>query len=451
MQIDRYSSTIREFLWANEDWRKVGARTKVGVVMPSLRQATPSLEGVSMPLSPYRTGMGIRPIVLAGRDDLIARAGRVLDGLGTERSSGGMTIFVGPPGVGKTVLLKEIEKVAQQRNLTVCWLACDEVSDNIHLLASRTAESIQSLSTPAGFSEIFKDRLRSLNVEFTMYGIKLASQPSKTDERVDRRQALREVLADAATHVTKHSRSGMLVLVDEYHNLPSDQRVIFETAVHDIFHANATTPLAFFGAGLTSSSDRAANSYGDRFEFEPVHRLDVSEAEVALTGPATTLGVAWDDDARKFALSATAGWPYLIQQVGDETWHQANPEPGETMRMEHVRPAIQQVWTRLAYGVFQSRWRSASSDEQRFMLAMASGADSTGATATTEIFRLAGNAGWQIRSALQDRGIIERASRGVLRFTVPGFAEYILQQGEEDILSLMLPTTESTNTPALES
>lgn len=402
--------------------------------------------------SPYRPGLGSRPTVLAGRESLLRRSTRVLDSIGTNEATGGAAIFVGPPGVGKTVLLKEISSNAEHSGFLTCWLACDGVSDNIHTLAFRTAESLQTLTSAKGFSDNMIYRLKNLSVEFSVYGlVKVASEAPKAEERpISRRQELLEVLESAADIAVRHNKRGLAIFVDEYHDFPPVERVVFESAIHDLFHRNSKMPLAVFGAGLQSAADFSSNSYGERFDFQAVARLTNSEGELALTGPARDLGVEWDAEAKELCINAAAGWPYLIQRIGDEAWMITRPEEGSVIAVDQAQRAIREVWIAMGAGMFRSRWANSTEAEQDFMLALASVAGSDGVAQLNQVFRLVGNAKWRMRSALMDRGIIESAGRGLVQFTVPGFAGYVLAQGADDLPNATPAIGDSTATPALE-
>ena len=74
-----------------------------------------------------------------------------------------------------------------------------------------------------------------------------------------------------------------------------------------------------------------AKSYAEQlFVFERIEHLTEDVARRALTEPAAIEGVAWDDDAITFVVAETSGYPYFLQQFGQDTWNDA---PGPRSRL----------------------------------------------------------------------------------------------------------------------
>ena len=69
---------------------------------------------VTVAKNPYKPGVGTRPPFLAGRDEQLRRFARLLEDYPEKRSNLRIT---GLRGVGKTVLLKEFERMAKARGL----------------------------------------------------------------------------------------------------------------------------------------------------------------------------------------------------------------------------------------------------------------------------------------------------------------------------------------------
>ncbi len=69
-----------------------------------------------MAKNPYKPGVGTRPPFLAGRDEQLRRFRRILEDFPEKRNNLRMT---GLRGVGKTVLLKEFERIAKHEGWVV--------------------------------------------------------------------------------------------------------------------------------------------------------------------------------------------------------------------------------------------------------------------------------------------------------------------------------------------
>ena len=78
--------------------------------------------------NPYTPGAGITPNYLAGRDDIISQAEKILDSVAASRPPRPV-IYYGLRGVGKTVLLNVVEKKAEERGF-ICEHI--EINENVN-------------------------------------------------------------------------------------------------------------------------------------------------------------------------------------------------------------------------------------------------------------------------------------------------------------------------------
>lgn len=396
--------------------------------------------------SPYSPGFGARPAVLVGREAQLTRAAASLTRVansGTAASSA--LVLTGARGLGKTVTLGVIAETAAERGFVTATVAFDSVSDNIQLLAGRIAEAIAPLDSKTsraseGWARL-RQRLAGLSVELNAGVVKISSSPAgaageQANAGAVQRQVLADLLSGAARLATEHDRPGLAVLLDELQEAPHAQLVVIANAIQDALGsgggaggASGGAPLVVFAAGLPETPERvmAAASFTERFDFRGLGRLDSDAAERALIEPANQAGVTWDVDAAAAVLDAAGGSPYLIQRLGDEAWLLADPNPGETIGIEHAKPAIAEVRENLAGGMFRGRWVKATPLERAFMVAVAQVVDDQGIAQTRHITAVTGRTTPQwsrVRGALIDKGLVESAGTGTLRFTMPGFAEF---------------------------
>lgn len=390
--------------------------------------------------SPYRPGFGVPPAVLVGRDAVLARAAADLTRVANSgHAAPSVTVFIGVRGLGKTVTLEAIAAESARRGFVCCSIALDSVSDNVQLVASRVAEAVAPLeSRVGGVWEALKHRLESLSVELNAGVVKITSDaPAAASSGTVARQALGDVLAKAALLAAEHDRRGLVVLIDEFQEAPHAQLVVLCNAIQDALTSPPAPPMIFFAAGLPNTPDKvmAAASFTERFDFRVLDRLGRDDAERALVEPCLPLGVSWAEGAARDVLDAAAGSPYLIQKLGDEAWYAASPDLGGTISRAAVAEAVTQVRAGLDVGMYRGRWAKATPAERALLAAMAQVADAEGAALTGEITRVTGRTTPQlssIRKALIDKGIIETAGKGRWRFTMPGFADFVLSQADPD-------------------
>ena len=151
---------------------------------------------------------------------------------------------------------------------------------------------------------------------------------------------------------------------------------------------------------------------------------DVATIE-ALRLPAQQVGVRWTQAALEQAIELTKGYPHEVQLLGEAAWNAARPESGGTISVGHVRQG-QEIAERRMDQLFAARMAKTTAEQRRFLAAMASLGD--GPITRRNIADTLGvttEALSRPRQELIDRGLIEPAGHGQLRYTVPGFASYL--------------------------
>jgi hypothetical protein len=363
--------------------------------------------------NPYTPGAGRKPPYLAGRDkdlDDFAALIEVLGDGGAERS----LIFYGLRGVGKTVLLMELDILASEAG----WATTDvqEVGSQPDF-RSTFAQMASRLLREMSRKHRIRDRVeRALGVVKAFSILTPGGVQLKLD--VDLLREIGETAAEAG--------SGALFLIDEMHNLDASSLAAVCMAFQAV--SRDSLPVALVGAGLPDLQVRfmRAKPYADRlFEYRELGRLRDAEADVALLKPAAVLGVDFDKEAALEVLRLSAGYPYFLQEYGRELWNAAEPSHITMADVEEVRDLVRDQLARTFYG---TRFELASDAEQRYLAAMASLGE--GPYASAEVARAWGAENQRQTSPHRDnliqKGLIWSPRRGQVDFTVPLFAEFLL-------------------------
>jgi AAA ATPase domain len=381
--------------------------------------------------NPYTPGAGRKPPYLAGRDRDLEEFGSLIEILasgGAERSR----IFYGLRGVGKTVLLMELDLLASEAG----WATTDvqEVGsqpDFRSTFAQMAARLLREMSR----RHRIRDRVeRALGVvkAFSVVapgGVQLkldvdavAGVADSGDPEQDLVELLREIGQAAAS-----AQSGALFLIDEMHNLDAASLAAVCMAFQAV--SRDGLPVALAAAGLPDLQVRLmrAKPYADRlFEYRELGRLRDPEARVALVKPASLLGVEFAADAAAEVVRLATGYPYFLQEYGRELWNAAESSPITTADVDEVRDLVQEQLARTFYG---TRFEMASDAEQRYLATMASLGDPPYATA--EVARAWGAENQRQtsphRDSLIQKGLIWSPRRGQVDFTVPLFGEFLLE------------------------
>jgi hypothetical protein len=119
------------------------------------------------------------------------------------------------------------------------------------------------------------------------------------------------------------------------------------------------------------------------------------------------------------------GFPYVVQLVADAAWTAAGrPDPGGRIGVHAVAAARDLVRADLD-ALFRARWSGCTGAERRLLSAMAA---DDGPAARADIARaldVRSDALSVPRARLIDKGLIEPVARGMVDFTIPGFAEFV--------------------------
>jgi hypothetical protein len=257
--------------------------------------------------------------------------------------------------------------------------------------------------------------------------------------------AVEDLLHDAATRVRSRGGSGLAVFVDELHAAVRSDAAVLLNALQNLDGRRDDNPLTVIGAGLPSAPEELtrAATFGERTAFVGLRLLDEQASRQALVEPAEALGVSWDDDAVAAVERTAQGYPYFLQLLAHAAWQAADRAEGSTVTADHVHAGMPAAEQQLE-AMYRARWRAATPLEQQFMAAMAAAAGDPpdprelGEEPTVARSAIAAQMGRASRAVsvprdrLLDRGVVEPAGHGLLRFTLPGFTAYVRAHSDPD-------------------
>jgi hypothetical protein len=223
--------------------------------------------------------------------------------------------------------------------------------------------------------------------------------------------------------------AGLAILIDEAQDLTADELTAICATAH--LAAQNSWPCLFALAGLPSLPRvlAEAKSYAERlFTYAKIEQLPDDLARDALVEPSRAEGVAWNDDAVGLILREAAGYPYFLQQFGQETWNEAPESP---VTLPDARVGAVRGRAALDDGFFRARWDRATRAEQQYLRALA--VDGDQGASSSEVARRLGRAPTSLgpaRASLISKGLVYAPEHGVVAFTVPGMATFILRQPE---------------------
>jgi hypothetical protein len=335
--------------------------------------------------SPYAPGVGTRPIVLAGRGDVLERFDITLS-----RLEAGLAdvapLLTGSRGSGKTVLLNELVKNAQQRGW---FVASEEVIPGTSLsvlIAVLAHEVLLEMSTRHRVAANVK-RVLGILKAFTAVsalGVTLSIDADAVTGTADTgifSRDLRRLFIEIG-ELAKQQSVGVVFALDEVHTLNEDELDDLNSALHQT--AQRQLPVAFIGAGLFPSWQNSGgqevdptnvDSYEARMSATTYIRLEPLDAQAsrqALEGPASTEQVKFTGEALDAAVAFCMGNAWIIQLLGSAAWEAAERSP-----IDHrdVKEAMNRVKQRLNQWFFPRLVRNCSNEEIRLLVEIANRLD----------------------------------------------------------------------------
>lgn len=382
--------------------------------------------------NPFSPGAGSPPPELVGRDPILEQA-RILLGRVKAKKPEKSMLLTGLRGVGKTVLLNEIERLAKTQDYRTISLEGHEDKPLGVLLAPYLRSLLFELDRMAGTGETVKKGLRilrsfigALKVTVGEVSFGLDIEPEKgTADSGDLEIDLPRLFV-AIGEAAENRKSAVAILIDEVQYFSEKELAALIMAMHKI--QQQQLPIVLLGAGLPILPRLAgeSKSYAERlFSFPEIGALSAQDSAKALQDPAEKVGVAFEAGALNEVFRLTKGYPYFIQEWGYQSWNKA---PSSPITLKIVKSATEDVLPRLDANFFRVRFDRLTPGEKKFLRAMAE--LGPGAQRSSDI---ADKLGVKIasigprRAKLIKKGMIYSPTYGDLAFTVPLFDEFMIR------------------------
>ncbi len=382
--------------------------------------------------NPYSPGAGRQPAALVGRDGQ-----RDAWRLALARVEQGRTaqpfVLYGLRGVGKTVLLSGFTRAARDRQWLVAQVEAGAGKPLREALGEGLHGPLADLVRPSAGRRLMKGLKTALSFKASYdaggawnFGLDLDDTAGGGADTGVLETDLAKLVQDLSGAATEES-VGLAILIDEAQDMTEAELIAVCSTAHAAGQQEWPTLFALAGLPSLPRVLAEAKSYAERlFVFERIEHLSGDLARKALTEPAATEGVQWDDDAVSLVVDEAAGYPYFLQQFGQDTWNEA---PGPAVRLSDARVGVAKGRAALDAGFFRARWDRATRAEQKYLRAMAVDGDagSFSREVATRLDRPASSFG-PARASLIAKGLIYASQHGVVAFTVPGMSEFIQRQ-----------------------
>lgn len=382
--------------------------------------------------NPFSPGAGTPPPELAGRKVILERAEILLKRTQLGRQSKSI-LLTGLRGVGKTVLLNEVNQLAKELAVQRIFLEAHEDKTLAELLAPQLRGLLFSLDRMEGAKNKVRRGLAALRgfiggikIGHPDFQVGIDIEPEKGvadsgDLEFDLPQ-LFVVVGEAAASRKAH----VVLLIDELQYLKEKELSSLIMAMHKVQQEGL--PIVLVGAGLPLLPRLAgeSKSYAERmFDFPELGPLAPIDAARALTEPIAEEGESIEQAAVDDVVRITQGYPYFLQEWGYQLWNLA---PGSPITASVVHQASTVTTDRLDRNFFRVRFDRLSSSEKTLLRAMAQlgpGPYKTGDVA--DVLGIKVTSMGPRRAKLIRKGMIYSPQHGEMAFTVPLFDEFMLR------------------------
>ncbi len=325
------------------------------------------------------------------------------------------------------MLLAEIERYVtlERQSLVLRWSGTES-------LAQRIAE--QQLALDGHLGGATRRGLRRIDPEVSVKaapaGIGIEARFGGRDPRVVA-HSVHSLLEQLARAAAKRHRT-IVILADELQAAAPDDLRQLGVSIQDVANVQRL-PLALVGAGLPNTQQtfqHADVTFLERLEVAGIGLLSDGDTRDAIEIPILDAGRRISTPALDILAGASGGYPYAIQLAGSYCWDAAGQD--QELSARHARIVERKTDDDLQRGVFVTSWQRVSPGDRTYLVAAAHTRSADGESRTSDIAERLGrvpSATTAIRDRLINRhAILYSPSRGVVRFTLPGFADWVVRQ-----------------------
>jgi AAA ATPase domain len=386
--------------------------------------------------NPYRPGVGVRPLYLAGREAPLRRFNAMLRSAPEQQANMRIT---GLRGVGKTVLLETFAEHAQELDWEPAFMELQPAHNTDTAIAaaigSLLARTDQRLSRLARLRSAAGKALRSTSLSVTWEEVALSvSFGSQREEDI----AL--LLFTTVQLALAKGRKGLVVLLDEA-QLIHDERdrhgehplSLLIAPIVALQRRELPLGLVLCGLPTLTGNLQKARSYSERlFRGEEIDSLEPAQALEAFTRPLEQTVRSAVPALVTTVVAEVEGYPYFLQLWGSELWDAADLVGVNRLTPKLLDAARPDIYRRLDRDFYDPRLATLTPAEQDLLLASAAcpypplrSSDLSGASAKTP-----GNVN-VLLGRLVDGGALYRIRKGEYAYTAPKFRDYLLRRTTE--------------------
>lgn len=383
-------------------------------------------------INPYRPGAGLMPTYLAGRDEDIQTVEQMFIAL-TMNIPTQSIIFSGLRGVGKTVLINKLQKIAEDKDIFCKHIEVEDRDDFISQIVTCSQSFLRKVSAKEKFKHLIQkplDALKALTVSFdpndNTFSMSLQERELYTSTNLT--QSLTDVFTTIG-ETAYRSETPICFFIDEIQYMKAKELGSLIAALHRSNQLGY--PVMMIGAGLPKIYKMLSDekSYSERlFFYKEIGALTDEQSKNAIIMPAQKFGVTYSEGAVEEIISVTKGYPFFIQQICQIVYQNTDEK---RIAQKHVEDNMDDFLKTLDTGFFKVRYERCADSDKKFVFAMVKCGD-----LPCTISNVAHNLHKSVnsisttRAQLISKGIIYPIRYKELDFTVPEFDKYVMRLDE---------------------
>jgi hypothetical protein len=383
--------------------------------------------------NPYRPGVGVRPLYLAGREGPLRRFDAMLRSAPEQQANMRVT---GLRGVGKTVLLETFAEHAKGLDWEPAFMELQPAHNTdaaiVAAIGSLLERTRQRLSRLARLRSAAGKALRSTSLSVSWDEVSLSvSFGSEREEDL-----AREIFTTVQLALAK-GRRGVVLLLDEA-QLVHDERdrhgehplSLLIAPIVALQRRELPLGLVLCGLPTLTGNLQKARSYSERlFRGEEIDSLAQAQALEAFTRPLAQTVRSAVPALAKTVVTEVEGYPYFLQLWGSELWDAADLVGVDRLTPKLLDATRPDIYSRLDCDFYDPRVATLTPAEQDLLLASAGCPYPP--LRSSELGRASAKTPGNVNvllGRLVDAGALYRIRKGEYAYTAPKFREYLLRR-----------------------
>ena len=351
--------------------------------------------------NPFTPSFGKTPPILAGRNTLLNSFEHAFSESPNDPNL--CSLFAGPRGVGKTVLLSHLANMAQSN----AWVSANVTArpGMLEDIIERTKEAaVEFIEKPASARLSSVSVLGGLGASWEFAGKGSKNWRSRMNQILDSLQ--------------KHE-VGLVITIDEV-DPTLDELIDFAATFQHFVREDRKVALLMAGLPINISAllSNKSVSFLRRCTQHQIGRIKDDDVMCALRQTFNESGKQISDDSLDYATERIGGFAYMMQLVGFRMWDVANNS--NNVSIEHAKLGCKLAQKGFVDGVVKKTLQELSDGDIAFLEAMLT--DTGGQSKLSDIAQRLGkstNYARVYKTRLVTQGVISAPRRGMVAFELP--------------------------------